>query len=99
MPQIQRGGDLVSVEPGRTELLEWCLRAAAHGDTRALQDLNPRIHNRSFYRSKIRRGRNPLDAGALEKIIAMPVPHRNDVQVCANVIFAVEKLRELADGE
>src|SRR5258708_11057345 len=43
--------------------------------------------------------RSPFDPRALEKIVAMPVPHRNDVQVHANVIFAVEKLRELSDRQ
>src|SRR5437899_2409403 len=99
MNHVQSSRDLVSVEPGRSELLERRLRPAAHGHTCALQDFNARIHDGTLYRSEIRRGRNPLDACALEKIITMPVPHRNDMQVRAYVIFSVEKLRELPDGE
>src|SRR5260370_5188157 len=75
MKLVQGGRDLVSVQPGRPKFLERRLRSAPDGHTRALQDFNPRIHHGSLNRSKIWRRRNPLDPRALEKIIAMPVPH------------------------
>src|SRR6266699_2624990 len=62
-------------------------------------DLDSRIKDGPLDRPKIWRGRNPFDAGALKEIIAMPVPHGNDVQVRPNVIFGVEELCEFPDRQ
>ena len=75
------------------------MRAASDGHSGALENFDPRIKDGALDRPKIRRGRDPLDAGAFEEIIAMPVSHGNDVQIDADVIFRVEKLRELPDRQ
>src|SRR5437879_5793858 len=97
--RIQRRRHFIAVHPRRSKFLERSLRAATHGDSGALQDFDPRIKNRSLGRAEIRRGRNPFDARALKKIVAMPVSHGDDVQIGTDVIFGVEKLRELPDRD
>src|SRR5579859_8036788 len=99
MALIQRRSDLLAVHPRRAELLEWCLRAASYRNTGILQDFNPRIEHRTFCSAKGGGRRNPLDARAFKKIVAVPVPHRNNVKVGPNVILRVEKLRQLSDRQ
>src|SRR6266581_4238692 len=97
--RIQSGRHFIAIHPWRSTFLERSLRAASDGDSGTLENLDSRIKDGPLDRPKIWRGRNPFDAGALKEIIAMPVPHGNDVQVRPNVIFGVEELREFADRQ
>ena len=99
MQRVQPRGDVGAINPRRAEFFKRRLGAAAHGDACALQYFDARIKNRAFHSAQIGRWRNPANAGALEKIVAMPVLHGDDVQIAVDMIFAVEKLRELADRE
>src|SRR5216684_7604309 len=96
---IQRRRHFIAIHPRRPKLLERSLRPASNGDSRALENFDPRIDNRSLDRPKIWRWRDPLDARAFEEIIAMPVSHGDDVQVRADVILRVKKLREFPDRQ
>src|SRR5580704_14160990 len=97
MTLVQRGGDFVAIEPGCAKLFERSLRAAADGNAGALQNFNTGIEDGALGGAQIRRWRNPLDAGAFEKIVAMPVLHGDDVEFCPDVILEIEKLGQLAD--
>src|SRR6266581_9526854 len=97
--RIQRRGHFIAIHPWRPKFLEGSLRAASDGDSGTLENFDPRIKDGPLDRPKIRRGRNPFDARAFKEIIAMPVPHGNDVQVRPNVIFGVEELREFANRQ
>src|SRR5882724_2606041 len=99
MALVERRGDIVSVQPGRSEFFKRCFGAAANGDSGVLQNFNAGIKNGTLGRAQIRRGRNPSDASAFKEIVAMPVLHGDDVQVGADVILGVEELRELSNGE
>ncbi len=99
MTLVQCGGDIFAVEPGSAKFFKWSFGAAADGDTGVLQDFKAGIKNRSLGGAQIRRRRNPLDAGAFEEIVAMPVFHGDDVEINADVIFGVEELGELAGRE
>src|SRR5439155_27389063 len=96
IPDIQRRCHFIAVHPRRSKFLERSLRPAPYGDSRALQDFDPGIKDRSLDRPEIRRRRNPLDAGALKKLVAMPVSHCDDVQIGVDMIFGVEQLRDIA---
>ncbi len=97
--RIQRRGHFISIHPRCPKFLEGSLCAASHGDSGALENFDPRIKDGALDRAEIRRGRNPLDARAFEEIIAVPVPHGDDMQVGADVIFGVEELREFANRQ
>src|SRR5712664_34661 len=99
MALVQCRGDIFAVEPGSAKLFKRSLGAAADGDAGILQNFYAGIEDGSLDRPEIRRGRNPLHAGALKKIVAMPIPHGNDVKVGADVILGVEELGELANRE
>src|SRR3981189_1768696 len=66
MTLVQCRGNIVAVDPGRAALFKRSLGAAADGDAGVLQDFNAWIEDGTLRRAKIRRGRNPLDAGALK---------------------------------
>ena len=99
MALAERCGDGLPVHPGSAELFKRRLRAAANGNAGSLQNFNPRIKNRTFRRAQRRRRRNPVDAGAFKKVIAVPVPHGDHVQLGADVILSVEELGQLANGQ
>src|SRR5947207_121718 len=99
MTPVQCGGDIVAVEPGSAKFFKRGLRAPADGDTGVLQNFNAGVKNGTLRGAEIGRGRNPLDAGALKEIVAMPVPYGDEVKVGAGVIFDVVKLGDLANRE
>lgn len=99
MAIVQCGSNCLAVDPRSAEFLERSFRAAAHGDAGVLQDFDSGIQHGAFERAQIRRRRNPSRAGTLEKIIAVPVFHGDDVKVAIDVIFRIEELRKLADGK
>src|SRR5260370_42665650 len=99
MSWVQGRRHFIAIHPRRSKFLEGSWRAAANGDSRALENFDPRIDNRSLDRPKIWRGRDPFDARAFEEIIAMPVSHGDVVQFRADVIFRIKKLREFPDRQ
>src|SRR5258708_16514646 len=90
---------MCGTEPGSGNYFKRVLSIAADGDTGVLQNFNAWVKNGSLGGAEIWRGRNPLDAGALEEIVAMPVFHGDDMEIDADVIFRVEELGELANRE
>src|SRR6267143_6310799 len=99
MALIKSRGNFFTINPRRAKLFERCLRTSANGDARVLQDFNARVEDGTLGGAQIRRWWNPLDTRAFKKVVAMPVLHGDHVQVRADVIFDVEELRELADGQ
>lgn len=64
-----------------------------------MQNFQTGIEDGTFQSAKRGRGRNPFDASAFEKIIAMPIFHGDDVEIALDMIFRVEELGEFTDGE
>src|SRR4029077_3397062 len=99
VPLVECRSNLFATNPRRAKFLEWRFRSTSDRDSRVLQNLKAGIQNGTLRRSQIRRRRNPLCAGALEEIIAMPLLHRDDMEIAPDMVLSVEQLRELADRE
>src|SRR5882762_2318617 len=89
---VEHRGDFFAVDPGGAEFFEWRFGAAADGDARVLKNLEAGIEQRAFQRAQVGGGGNPLQSGAFEEIVAMPVFHGDHVELNIDVIFRVQEL-------
>ena len=90
-------GERAAVDPRRADLLERLIGAAPDRDVRVFDRPDPRIERRLIEIAHVRRRIDPRQPGLVEPEVAAPIRRWHDGQRGADLLLAVEQLRQLAE--
>ena len=94
--RVEVRGQASAVNPRRADLLEGRVGATTHRQVAVLDAADARIQRRLQQVPHVRRRVDPLEAELVEPAVARPVPHRDHVEVAADLRLDVEQLRQFA---
>src|SRR5262249_6374624 len=99
LPRVQIGRQFTSADEIGADDFEWSIGPPADRVIlRAFEHRDPRIQYCGGEAAYIRGRVDPRQAGGIKPIAAAPIFHADDLQIGAQILFAIEHFRQLADG-